>query len=176
MRFVLQLLAKYLYVLYHAVNPSFSLPVLEVQNESHVVPIKPRTKPEAISEQVVNFFHPVTCWPKGNQGAVACKAGDYINKTLCLEHKCCVSSIKLIRLDCYTPFEDRPQQILRIFGVGIGGTMIVACLPFCCFIVERSPCANPLRRAPKEDDTEEESEDSEDTEDTEESSDSQSAD
>ncbi|XP_034294510.1 fmr1 neighbor protein-like [Pantherophis guttatus] len=163
MRLVLQLLAKYLCVLFHAVNPSFSLPALEVQNESYIVPTEPRIKAEIISQKVENFFNPLTCWPRGNQKAVACRAGDHINQTLCLENKCCVSSRKFIQLDCYTPFEDRPQQILRIFGVGIAGMLAIVCLPFCCFVVERSPCANPLRRAPKEDDTEEGSEDSDES-------------
>ncbi|KAJ7310441.1 hypothetical protein JRQ81_007358 [Phrynocephalus forsythii] len=86
----------------------------------------------------------------------------HINTTLCLKHKCCVSSKKHVQLDCYTPVKDRPLQILRFCGIGIGGMVIIACLPFCCFIVERSPCANPLRRTPKKEESEEESKESSD--------------
>ncbi|XP_061454640.1 FMR1 neighbor protein [Rhineura floridana] len=174
---VTQILAKCLCVLYHAVGTSSALPALDVFSEIEVTPTEPRTKSEVVSEQLVNFFNPVTCQPKENQAVVPCQAGEKINKTLCLKHKCCFSSKKHVQLDCYTPLKDRPEQTLRMFGVGLGGLIILVCLPFCCFIVEKSPCANPLRRAPskKKEEKSEESDKSDESDDDE-SSDSQSAD
>ncbi|KAJ6663343.1 hypothetical protein lerEdw1_010480 [Lerista edwardsae] len=60
------------------------------------------------------------------------------------------------------------QRILRICGVGFLGVLLVAFLPCCCLLVEKSPCANPLRRAPKdvsssEEDSSEEDSDSDDS-------------
>ncbi|XP_032992896.1 fragile X mental retardation 1 neighbor protein [Lacerta agilis] len=167
---VTQILAKCLCVLYHAVGPSSAFPALDDLNETEVVPPEPRTKVQIVSEQLVTFFNPVTCRPKTNQAVVPCQAGEKSNKSLCLEHKCCFSSKKHVQLDCYTPLKDRPQQILRMLGAGIGGLIILACLPCCCFIVERSPCFNALRRGPKGDDSEEDSDDESD-----ESSDSHSS-
>nr|XP_020656664.1 fragile X mental retardation 1 neighbor protein isoform X2 [Pogona vitticeps] len=143
-------------------RPNFAdpaLPVPAVLNESEIVPSDLRMKSEALPEKVARFFNPVTCRPKANQAVVPCQAGQHINTTLCLKHECCVSSKE--QLDCYTPLEDRPLQILRFCGIGVGGMMIIACLPFCCFMVERSPCANPLRRRAE---SEEDSEESDSTE------------
>ncbi|XP_053229347.1 FMR1 neighbor protein [Podarcis raffonei] len=167
---VTQILAKCLYVLYHAVGPSSAFPTLDDLNETEVAPPEPRTKVQIVSEQLVTFFNPVTCRPKTNQAVVPCQAGEKSNKSLCLEHKCCFSSKKHVQLDCYTPLKDRPQQILRMLGAGIGGLTLLACLPCCCFILERSPCFNALRRGPKGDDFEEDSDDESD-----ESSDSDSS-
>ncbi|XP_053130432.1 FMR1 neighbor protein isoform X2 [Hemicordylus capensis] len=142
------------------IQHGFATPALYISSEPEVSPSKPRVKPEVASGQVVvDFFNPVTCQPKENQKVSACQAGEDFNKTLCLKHNCCVPSKKHAQLDCYMPFPDRPQRILRLFGIGGIGVLFIGCLPCCCCIVEKSPCANPLRRATKEEESEEESDD-----------------
>ncbi|KAM9126655.1 uncharacterized protein ACDP82_011199 [Pangshura tecta] len=45
----------------------------------------------------------------------------------------------------------RLQLTLRLFAFGIGGMIILGCLPlFCCAYLQGSKCANPLLRANKE--------------------------
>ncbi|CAM2120066.1 unnamed protein product [Caretta caretta] len=45
----------------------------------------------------------------------------------------------------------RLQLTLRLFALGIGGMIILGCLPFfCCTYLQGSKCANPLLRANKE--------------------------
>nr|XP_060612438.1 FMR1 neighbor protein [Anolis sagrei ordinatus] len=134
--------------------------MLDDLNSTEFAPSEPKSKAEIISMKLVRFFNPVTCRPKTNQPVQPCKAGGYINKTLCLQHECCTPSKSNIKFPCYIPFEDRPQKILRFFGIGIGGVMLVACFPFCFYIVEKSPCANSLRRTDSKEGSKEGSEES----------------
>ncbi|XP_039343948.1 fragile X mental retardation 1 neighbor protein isoform X1 [Mauremys reevesii] len=129
----------------------FASPLQHVVKRSEVAPSKPKTKLEDISGALLNFFNPVTCRPKEDQTVVACRAGENINKTTCLKNRCCHSSKKSSQLRCYTPLKDRLQLTLRLFALGIGGMIILGCLPLlCCTYLQGSKCANPLLRANKE--------------------------
>ncbi|XP_059589108.1 FMR1 neighbor protein [Alligator mississippiensis] len=174
-----QFLGSGIFLLYHIISPSFASPTQHVLKRSEVAPSKPKMKLEDISEALLNFFNPVTCRPKEDQALVACPAGENINKTTCLENKCCHSSKGRSALSCYIPLQDgkcacsqrrlqfssldhaslmqpcikptAPQQTLRLFGLGFGGVVIFGCLPLCCCTyLQRSSCTNPLRRPNKE--------------------------
>ncbi|CAM5140976.1 unnamed protein product [Eretmochelys imbricata] len=134
-----------------SICPSFASPLQDVVKRSEVAPNKPKTKLEDISEALLNFFNPGTCRPKEDQTVVACQAGENINKTTCLKNRCCHSSKKSSQLKCFSPLKDRLQLTLRLFALGIGGMIILGCLPFfCCTYLQGSKCANPLLRANKE--------------------------
>ncbi|XP_067405774.1 FMR1 neighbor protein [Emydura macquarii macquarii] len=147
-----QFLGNYVILLLSSsISPRLASSIQHVLKRSGVAPNKPKTKLEDISEALLKFFNPVTCRPKEDQRVVVCHAGESINKTTCLKNRCCHSSKKSSELKCYTPLKDRLQLMLRLFGLGIGGMIIMGCLPlFCCTYLQKSPCANPLLRANKE--------------------------
>ncbi|XP_025061119.1 fragile X mental retardation 1 neighbor protein isoform X2 [Alligator sinensis] len=101
-----QFLGSGIFLLYHIISPSFASPTQHVLKRSEVAPSKPKMKLEDISEALLNFFNPVTCRPKEDQALVACPAGENINKTTCLENKCCRSSKGRSALSCYIPLQD----------------------------------------------------------------------
>ncbi|XP_077165315.1 FMR1 neighbor protein isoform X2 [Paroedura picta] len=169
---VIPILAKFVFLMHCAVSSSLASPTQHDLNGTEVVLSQGKTKPEIISEQLVNFFNPVTCRPKENQVVEPCLAGENMNETLCLKHSCCPSYKGHVKLKCYGPLKDRALQTLRVCCIGAAGLFIFGCLPFCCVFVEKSPCANPLRRTKEDKDSEEDSEESKETEESEETEES----
>ncbi|KAM6300222.1 FMR1 neighbor protein [Aegotheles albertisi] len=93
---------------------------------------------------------PKTCRHKDEQTLLPCHVGEGLNKTECLENKCCPSKSSR-KLKCYRPFKDNMQLTLRLLVLVAGGFLILGCLPICCCaFLQRSQCFNPLRRANKE--------------------------
>ncbi|XP_045327182.1 fragile X mental retardation 1 neighbor protein [Leopardus geoffroyi] len=98
-------------------------------------------------EALFNFFFPTTCIPKQNQVVKACNEQQDYNKTECLGYKCCYSSFKISNINCFVPLKDKPTQMFRMFGLGVIGMIILACVPiFCCSLWRRSKWTNPLGR------------------------------
>ncbi|XP_050569374.1 FMR1 neighbor protein [Cygnus atratus] len=137
-------------ILLHSINSSFTSPTHQVLEKSEVVPSKLKMKLKDASEAILNFFRPVTCRHKEKGTLVPCAVGGSINRTECLENKCCPSKDRH-ELACYVPFKDNLQLTFRLFVLGAVGFFILGCLPSCCCVcLQRSPCVNPLRRANKE--------------------------
>ncbi|XP_037368764.1 FMR1 neighbor protein [Talpa occidentalis] len=98
-------------------------------------------------ETMLPFFFPTTCIPKEDQVVEACTGLRNLNRSECLKLKCCYSSLGINNLNCFTPLEDKPSQMFRIFVLGLITMIILACLPLCCCALWRkSKWANPLRR------------------------------
>ncbi|XP_077165314.1 FMR1 neighbor protein isoform X1 [Paroedura picta] len=134
---VIPILAKFVFLMHCAVSSSLASPTQHDLNGTEVVLSQGKTKPEIISEQLVNFFNPVTCRPKENQVVEPCLAGENMNETLCLKHSCCPSYKGHVKLKCYGPLKDRALQTLRVCCIGAAGLFIFGCLPFCCVFVEK---------------------------------------
>ncbi|XP_048369772.1 fragile X mental retardation 1 neighbor protein [Sphaerodactylus townsendi] len=157
---VILILAKCLFLMYRAISPSFASSTQHDLNGTKVALRESRTNPEIISKQLVDFFNPMTCRPRENQVVQPCLAGANINETLCLKQGCCPVYKGHVKLNCYAPLKDRALRTLRVCCIGAAGLFVFGCLPFCCVFVEKSPCANPLRRATKDKDLQEDSEES----------------
>ncbi|XP_051035400.1 FMR1 neighbor protein [Phodopus roborovskii] len=94
-------------------------------------------------EILVNFFFPTrsdvskACIIRENQEVVACNKQPYLSKTECLRSKCCFSSSET-KMRCYAPIEDKPTQMLRVFGFSVISMIILGFLPvYCCFLCRR---------------------------------------
>ncbi|NWX88590.1 FMR1N protein, partial [Nothoprocta ornata] len=109
----------------------FASPTQHVLEKSKVAPGEVQVKLKDVSEALVSFFRPVTCRHKDDQTLTPCRVGGTINKTECLENKCCPSKTSH-ELRCYTPFKDNLQLTFRLFVLGAGVFFILAGLPFCC--------------------------------------------
>ncbi|CAK6450161.1 unnamed protein product [Pipistrellus nathusii] len=96
---------------------------------------------------LISFFFPTTCIVKENQEVNDCNNLPNLNKSACLEHRCCYSSFGTNNFRCFAPLSNKPLQIFRIFGFGVVSMIILGCLPIYFFSLRwRSKWANYLRR------------------------------
>ncbi|NXE24108.1 FMR1N protein, partial [Ardeotis kori] len=122
----------------------------DVLEKSGVAPSKLNMILKNAYEPLLSFFMPVTCRRKDKQTLIPCHVGEGLNATECLENKCCPSKTSH-ELKCYKPFKDNVQLTFRLLVLMAGVFLVLGCLPFCCCTcLQRSQCANPLRRANKE--------------------------
>ncbi|XP_054573365.1 FMR1 neighbor protein isoform X2 [Eptesicus fuscus] len=103
---------------------------------------------EKISAQraLISFFFPTTCIVKENQEVKVCNNLPNLNKSACLEYRCCYSSFGTKNFRCFAPLSNRPLQIFRIFGFGVFSMIILGCLPIYCFSLRWRSIIFPLRR------------------------------
>ncbi|NXW64113.1 FMR1N protein, partial [Eurystomus gularis] len=132
--------------LLYSINSSFDSPTQHVLEKSEVAPSKLNMKLKDAYEHLVSFFRPVTCTHKDEQTLIPCHIGEGLNRTECLENKCCASQSSH-ELECYMPFKDNVQLAFRVLVLVAGAFFILGSLPFCCACLQRSPCVNPLRKA-----------------------------
>ncbi|XP_026952686.1 FMR1 neighbor protein [Sagmatias obliquidens] len=101
----------------------------------------------AAGETLLSFFFPTTCIVQENQEIKPCRHLQDLSKSECLRYKCCYSSSKTSKFNCFAPLRDKPMQMFRMFGLGVISILILGCLPICCYLLcQRSIWANPLRR------------------------------
>ncbi|NXE07935.1 FMR1N protein, partial [Lophotis ruficrista] len=128
----------------------FAPPTEHVLEKHEVAPSKRNINLKDAYEHLLSFFRPVTCRHKDKQTLIPCHVGEGLNATECLENKCCPSTTSH-ELKCYKPFKDNVQLAFRLLMLVAGAFLVLGCLPFyCCTCLQRSQCANPLRRANKE--------------------------
>ncbi|CAO2621716.1 Fmr1 neighbor protein [Lemmus lemmus] len=88
-------------------------------------------------EILLKFFFPTTCILRETQEVVACNKQSYLNKTECLQSKCCFSSYGT-KMRCYAPLRDKPTQMLRVFAFFVINMIILGFLPmYCCSLCWR---------------------------------------
>ncbi|XP_066106589.1 FMR1 neighbor protein [Saccopteryx bilineata] len=90
-------------------------------------------------EALFSYFFPTTCIIKENEEVKACNNLQNLNKSECLEYKCCYSSSGTSNFSCYAPLNNKPLQMIRIFGFSVISIIMLGCLPiYCCFTCWRS--------------------------------------
>ncbi|XP_006869792.1 PREDICTED: fragile X mental retardation 1 neighbor protein [Chrysochloris asiatica] len=85
---------------------------------------------ESVIEVLVSYFLPTTCIPKENQEMKPCSRGQALNLSECLKYKCCYSDTS--NFGCFTPLNDVPAQMFRMFALGVSSMIILGFLPVCC--------------------------------------------
>ncbi|XP_054025772.1 FMR1 neighbor protein [Dryobates pubescens] len=133
-------------ILVYSINSSFASPTQHILEKREVAPSNLSMEAQDAYEHVISFFRPVTCRHKDEQILIPCHVGEDLNTNECLENKCCPAKTSL-ELQCYMPFKDNVQLAFRLILLVAGGLFILGCLPFCCACLQRSRCANPLRKA-----------------------------
>ncbi|XP_036161575.1 fragile X mental retardation 1 neighbor protein [Myotis myotis] len=103
-----------------------------------------------VRRALISFFFPTTCIVKENQEVEACNNLPNLNKSACLEYRCCYSSFGTKNFSCFAPLSNKPLQIFRMFGFCVISMIILGCLPIYCFSLHcRSKWIYPLRRKAK---------------------------
>ncbi|XP_063272982.1 fmr1 neighbor protein-like [Prinia subflava] len=131
-----------------SIHSLVAAPIQPGSEQSAETPSKPNMTMEAVFESFLSFFRPTTCRLSSERLLTPCPV-EGLNMSECSKIRCCPFRIGQDE-QCYMPVRDDVQLAIRVILITGGGFLTLGFLPiFCCALLQRSPCINPLRKIGK---------------------------